>query len=515
MRERIAALQETPLALERFGALAIVGLLVLFSLWLRARLLRSHLWVDEGISLGIAQHPLTAIPGLMRQDGSPPLYYVLLHVWIALRGVGEVAAHELSLLFSLLCIPAAYWAGKTLFDRRAALMGAVLAATLPYLTVYAQETRMYSLLAFLSLLGAGSFIQVFVHRRRRYLPLFVVSLAASLYSHNWAVFLGLMAGAAFLLVIYASPTPRRPLWIDGALAFGGVALLYLPWVPTVLYQSRHTGAPWDLPPVLWSISQGIYSMVGGRGVTVALLLGGGAGLLALRQREGAEPRVWLSARCLLILGAGTLLTAWVYSKLSPAWAPRYLAVVVGPLLLLFALGLSRGGRLALASLALTLCFWLLDPMPSSVNRKSNVAAAVAAVKGHVRPGTLVLSTQPEQVPTLAYYLPGGLRYATPLGPISDPRVFDWRDALSRFKHSSPRSVLEPMIQALSPGERVLMLVPLRFDNHPEWMKLINRASAKWMYALNHDPSLRRVSYSSKGQNKAGVPVKATVWIKRA
>jgi hypothetical protein len=60
-----------------------------------------------------------------------------------------------------------------------------------------------------------------------------------------------------------------------------------------------------------------------------------------------------------------------------------------------------------------------------------------------------------------------------------------------------------------------MLVPLRFDNHPEWMKLINRASAKWMYALNHDPSLRRISYSSKGQNKAGVPVKVTVWIKRA
>jgi 4-amino-4-deoxy-L-arabinose transferase-like glycosyltransferase len=515
LRAAGAVLEERPIALARFAGVGIVGLLLLFSLFLRLRGINSHLWVDEGLSVGIARHPLSHIPSLMRQDGSPPLYYMLLHLWISLRGHGEVATHELSLIFSLLTIPAAYWLGNGIFGRRAGLTAALLAATVPYLTVYAQETRMYSLLALLALVTAGSFVQAFVWRRRLYLPVFVVSLVAALYTHNWALFLGLMSAIAFLVVVRGAPAEeRRLLWIDGAIAFGAIALLFAPWLPTVAYQSRHTGAPWDLPPVVWSITQGMYSVVGGRGAAIALLLGGGAGLLAVRRSGGLRDRWPLSMGCLLLLGAGTMLVAWTYSKLSPAWAPRYLAVVVGPLILLFGLGLSRGGRLAAVALALTLCFWVFDPMGSSKDRKSNVASAVKAVKGHVRPGTLVLSTQPEQVPTLAYYLPSGLRYGTPLGPISDPHAFDWRDALSRFKHASLSAVLVKMVATLQPGQRVLLLVPLRLEDHPAWMKLINKASNRWMSALNHNPSLRRITYSAKGQNKAGVPVKATIWVKR-
>ena len=48
---------------------------------------------------GIASHPLTDIPGVLRADGSPPLYYMLLHVWIGvIGGDGEARTHALSLL---------------------------------------------------------------------------------------------------------------------------------------------------------------------------------------------------------------------------------------------------------------------------------------------------------------------------------------------------------------------------------------------------------------------------------
>ena len=49
----------------------------------------------------------------------------------------------------------------------------------------------------------------------------------------------------------------------------------------------------------------------------------------------------VTSAALLVLGAGTLLIAFLYSKTTPAWAPRYLAVIVGPLLLLFGLGIAR------------------------------------------------------------------------------------------------------------------------------------------------------------------------------
>ena len=53
------------------------------------------------------------------------------------------------------------------------LICAALAAFNPFLTVYAQETRMYSLMVVLSLLLSAAFLHVFVFRRRSYLPLFV------------------------------------------------------------------------------------------------------------------------------------------------------------------------------------------------------------------------------------------------------------------------------------------------------------------------------------------------------
>src|SRR5579871_7043350 len=87
----------------------VVALLVMLgvSVWLRTVALHFYFWVDEGISVGIASHPLSQIPGLMRRDGSPPLYYLLLHIWMSWRGHSEVATHELSLIFALLCIPVA------------------------------------------------------------------------------------------------------------------------------------------------------------------------------------------------------------------------------------------------------------------------------------------------------------------------------------------------------------------------------------------------------------------------
>ncbi len=503
--------------LSRGVALAAVALLTLVSLSLRVRGLHVQYWVDEGISVGVAGHHLSQIPSLMRQDGSPPLYYLLLHVWMSVRGTGEVATHELSLIFALLSIPVAYWAGCSLFRRRAGLACAVLAAGAPYLTTYAQETRMYSLLALLALLVAAAFVHAFVRRDRRYLPLFAASLTAALYTHNWALFLGVMTGLAFLAVLRESAPghERRSLWRDGLIAFGSVAVLYAPWLPTVLYQARHTGAPWALPPVLWSLTQGPYSLVGGRGAAIALLFGGGTGLLALRSAKEARGGALLAAKCLLLMGAGTLVLGWVFAKITPAWDFRYLAVIVGPLIVLFGLGLARAGRVGLLALALVACFWVLDPVSTKPFTKSNVAAVVAKVRPKLAPGALVLSTQPEQVPVLAYYLPRSSHFGTPLGPVADPRIVDWPNALSKLRHSSVRSVLMPMIRTLAPGERVLLVLPVGLPSSPLWMKLIKRDSTQWASFLGHDPSLRRLTSSSVHSGAAGVAVQITVFARRA
>jgi len=227
---------------------ALLGLLAV-SAFLRTRALDASLWIDEGISAGLASHPAGEIPGLLRQDGSPPGYYLLLHAWTELAGTSEAALRAPSLVFALLTIPAALWAGWSLFGQKAGWICATAAAVLPFLTIYAQEARMYALVAFLSVPATASFLHAFAFRRRRHVPAFAVLLALLLYTHYWALFLALGALAALgALVVVAAPETRRKLVLDGVLAFGFAALAFGFWVPTLAFQLEHTGAPWSGPP---------------------------------------------------------------------------------------------------------------------------------------------------------------------------------------------------------------------------------------------------------------------------
>jgi hypothetical protein len=498
--------------LTRLGVAGLLLILTLISLVLRVQQIGFHFWIDEGISVGIASHPLSELPHLLREDGSPPLYYFLLHVWMQIFGHSEKTTHELSLVFGLITVPLAYVCGASLWGRRTGAYCAVLAAGLPFITSYAQETRMYTLVLLLSLLVATAFLHTFVYRRRAWLPVFAVSLVGTLYTHNWALFLAVMTFVGFLVCLRMTPrAQRRELIRDGVIAFGITALLYLPWFPTLLYQAKHTGAPWALPPILWSFTQGGEFIVGGRGAGVAILFGAGAGLLAIRNAGIADRRTRIAAACLAVLGVGTVVVAWLYAKHTPAWAFRYLAVVVGPLLLLVGLSLARAAKLGLVALLLVSCFWVLDPHTRLLDAKSNVASAAAKIASSDNPNTWVISTQPEQIPTLSYYLPKVTHFETPLGPVPDPRVVDWRNALERFEHGSVHHTLVPMLRQLKPGQRVALVEPVRFTQEPRWMDLIYTNSYYWSRYLKSDPHLKLLGVFEPYAYEVGLPVRISLY----
>jgi mannosyltransferase len=181
----------------RWGAFLLV--LCVASVAFRSMDLNGQYWMDEGITVGISSHPLTAIPGVLRMDGSPPLFYLLLHVWMSLFGTSEIATHSLTLLIGTLCVPLGFWAGWSLFGKRAGVIAAVLFAFNGFITEYGVETRMYVLMTLLGLLGTVGFLQGFVNRRRGYVVLFGASLALMLYTHAWALFFG---GASVIGVFF-------------------------------------------------------------------------------------------------------------------------------------------------------------------------------------------------------------------------------------------------------------------------------------------------------------------------
>jgi mannosyltransferase len=129
LEEVLAARWAVPIALPA---------LMLLSLFIRTRDIHGGFWIDEGISVGIAHEHWTSIPHVLRQDGSPPAYYLLLGLWIRLFGDSEAQTHALSLVFGIASIPLAYFAARALFGRTTGLVCALLAALDPFLTYYAQ-----------------------------------------------------------------------------------------------------------------------------------------------------------------------------------------------------------------------------------------------------------------------------------------------------------------------------------------------------------------------------------------
>jgi hypothetical protein len=478
-------------------ALVVVGglALVAWSIYVRTRAFSEAYWIDEGLSIGIARHSFFDIPGVMRQDGSPPMYYMLLHFWTSIFGTGEHDTHALSLVISTLAIPAGLWAGWSLFGRRVGIVTAIVCAGNPFLTVYAQETRMYSLVALWSLLCTAFFLQVFVYRRRRYLPLFAVTLVALLYTHLWSAFFVLGAGASLLWLLWLRRDERRELFRDALLGFGGAFVLYLPWLPTALYQVRHTAAPWAAGPT-WRAAQQIPHTLAGtsREIYLTSIVAAVGIFLAWRARRREDRGAWVAIGLL----ATMVVLAWTISNLSGVWVPRYFAIFVGPFLITVGWAFGRAGVIGIAGLLIIGAgFWLYPHTPDKLFLKSNVKFVAADGAERLHRGDIVLSTHPEQIPLIHYYLNAdgahGMRYATQLGYVPDAQVFDWRDATARLGATRVKRDLNPILDSMRVGQQLYLIRPVvsrKNEWTAPWTSLVKRRSAQWIHALDRHRQFR-------------------------
>lgn len=356
---------------------------------------------------------------------------------------------------------------------------------------------MYALVVLLGVCSVACFIAAFaLGRGRRWTVGFAVAHAALLWTHNWGLFLGLSLAVCWAgLAVAAQGEERRRLVREGLLALAIIVILYAAWMPTLVFQVQHTGAPWANPPKLEQLAEAPRRLLGYPGQWL-LLIGAGAGLLPILRRRDRSPET----RAAVVAIAATVLTIlvpWTLSQISPAWAVRYLAVAVPPLLLGAALGVARAGRLGLVALAFCGVIWLSY---NGEDEKSNVRDVAAAVAPSLRPGDLAVITQPEQAPVFHHYLEAqgvtGLRWATLWGTLKDLGVTDWRDGTEHLEATSPQRDLAPLLDRVRPGQRVVLLQP-DFSNlarwRAPWSALVRQRSAAWEEWMRSDPRFRVLS----------------------
>jgi hypothetical protein len=233
---------------------------------------------------------------------------------------------------------------------------------------------------------------------------------------------------------------------------GALALAYAPWVPSLVAQAAHTGAPWAEAPSVLRLLAAPAALFGIVGVVLLALP---VVAYVRRRAPGREPVMVLFA-----VAAATLAAAWLASQAQPAWATRYVAVVFGPLLLAIAGALAYADRRTLVAMAAVAGAWVGWAPPAE---KSNIRSVAAIVGPALGPGDVVLSVGPEHVPALATYLPAGLRYATPAGRVADRRVTDWRDLVDRMERRPAHATLAQAVAGLQPGNHLVLVVPVPAD----------------------------------------------------
>lgn len=457
---------------ERFAHPVVVGMLALLSAAAVAGrfLVDSPLWLDEALSVNIARLPLGELADALRQDGHPPLYYVLLHGWMALVGEGDRSVRALSGVISLATIPLAVAVGRRIGGRRLGITLALVITVSPYVLRYASETRMYALV--MALVLAGFLVVTSALERPRPLTLAGVALVttALLWTHYWSMWflatVGLLLVARLVRARRRDPAATRAAGRTlAAVVAGGV--LFLPWLPTLLYQSAHTGTPWaeafrPATLVITSLTDfggGPYGETQVLAVMLVLLafLGATGRTLDARRLEidlHGRPEAAI-ALALLAGTAGIASLAGIATGM--AFHPRYAAVFFPFAAVLVALGLDRLGPgrardVVLGTFAVLTAVGLVVVFRLDRSQSRVVADAVREAS----PRALVVTCPDQLGPAVSRELASGDYEVVAYPRLDSPLRVDWVDYAERNRRNDPAAVAAELLRRA--GDRPIAVV---------------------------------------------------------
>ncbi len=329
---------------------------------------------DEAFSWRIVQYPAGEMVRRLASDVHPPLYFLLLQVWVGRCGDSLLAMRGLSTALGLLAVltafavarEAAAWGAPN--DARHAgpgLLAAFLLAIQAGQVAAGRNVRMYSLGVLLAGLAAFFLLRA-LRRPERSTAWFLaygVVAAAFAFSHYYAFFS--IAGHVGFALAWAGWRWRRGqrgeafrllrnLALGGALALA----LFAPWLPAFLRQSRGVRESYWISPIgLASLERALVSWGTGlepAGVLPRLALVAVLGVAAWSAWRGGRAGLFLATQT-----AAPWLLAVGLSLLSgrPIFLERYLVFAQFSLLAL--LGLA-------ASAAMSRKTWPLALLPGLV-----------------------------------------------------------------------------------------------------------------------------------------------------
>lgn len=215
---------------------------------------RFSVWHDEGYSAMLKEYSYSEMLHRTAFDVHPPLYYIALKLWASVVGNSIVGLRMLSVICMSAAVGLSVALTRRFWGRDAARWASVPLLLAPVLVRYGQEMRMYGLVTLFVVAASWLFLALIKDYKRlgsqkrwQLLLGYGVLLSAVFYTHYFATLI-VLAHASLLVVLSASKAgSKRPTkvwrvfwreyrWFVAVVAL--MALLCLPWLPTMLDQVR-------------------------------------------------------------------------------------------------------------------------------------------------------------------------------------------------------------------------------------------------------------------------------------
>jgi mannosyltransferase len=358
----------------------------------------SGLGLDEPFSVYHAQFDFKNIIHQLGNYNNPPLFELLLHVWLKIFGISVLSVRFLPLLFAALCPVALFFFAANNFSRVTAMGSSLLLSCSSLLTFYAHDCRVYSLFLLLCILSMNSFFKLLKGQKAEFT--FVLLGVLLMYAHYFGIFILLFEG--LFLLIYHRAKLLKLLY-----CFAAMVILYLPhvYVLAVRLNDSVANGTWLAPPdgindlynILWSFSNEPMVTV----FCMTLLLLALIKFMAQRNFRNIQP----ASVMLLIWFLLPYFGLFFVSYAIPVYISRYLIFVLPAYYILLieasrALFSQKKYRNCLLMVLIGAFIFSTDLNPDKKHDPANAIGMLARLKDEK---TLVIVTPKDFLPTFAYH----------------------------------------------------------------------------------------------------------------
>ncbi|PBQ33941.1 hypothetical protein CNR22_19870 [Sphingobacteriaceae bacterium] len=379
--------------------------------------------LDEPFTIYHAQFSLSTIIEQLKNYNNPPLYELILHVWIEVFGISSVSVRILPLIFASLCPVILYFFGKRFFSLQVGVVSSFLLSFSELSSYYSHDSRVYSLFLLLSLSSMYFFMELVRQEIQKVstIAVFITLSSLLIYAHYFGIFILLFQGI-YLLCFF------RTKWIKFLFYYLTIAALYLPHLYPLLTRmgdSVKNGTWLQKPNGTESLYNMLWAFSNFPAITVALIT---IFVLSLAKLVITKDFFRLKKESIFIAVwfLFPFFGMFVISYFVPMYLSRYLIFALPAYYIIITLSINYLVRNVILKnfifLAVIVSFSLSVNFRN--NKKQKMQEATAFIKSNKGPNTAVIISQHDALLSLTYYY-NRVYFAS----ISDNREYHMMDSL--------------------------------------------------------------------------------------